>query len=276
MRRTIGLSSGMVLLVWAVGCVVPYEDTLEQEAVRKPTQQAAVQGLVWMFPGVVGQPWELGPAYRGLRDGGVEREYRVFQWDTAWLDFPEHLADYVRNVFQAAEVASQIAAYKAQYPDRPVILVGHSAGGFMAVKVAELLPADVRLQRVVIAQPSISPTYDLTAALRHIDGQLVSLYCPSDWFLSGVFSEFAGTMDRQYEATAGKDGFDEEAAVPDAALRTKLVQVPWSPLWRAYGHEGDHMSILEYAWNRYIVAPFVLGAGETGDGPTESGAVTGA
>ncbi len=181
---------------------------------------------------------------------------------------------YVQNVFQAAEVAAQIAAYKADYPDRPVILVGYSAGGFMAVKVAELLPEDVKLQRVIIAQPSLSPTYDLTVALRHIDDQLVSFYAPSDWFLSGVFSEAAGTMDRQYEATAGKEGFDDEVAVPDAALRRKLRQVPWSVLWLAYGHDGNHMSIQEYAWNRYIVAPYVLGADETEAEAAESAAVT--
>ncbi len=252
----------LVLMAMAGGlmvasCTVPYEPTLESDAVRSPTAEQEQRGLTWLFPGLVGVPWELGPAYRALRDSGVDGAIRVFDWAQPPTTFFAHLEDVASNEAQVAEVAAEIVAYREAYPDEPIDLVAYSAGGYLAVRTVELLPPNVRVRHVLLAQPDISPGYDLTAALEHVDGHMVCFYCPTDWFLSDIFGRLFGTMDRRFTRAAGRYGFDVEQAVPDAALRGKLVQVGWDETWLAAGHSGNHDDILRYEWNRQILAPYL-------------------
>jgi pimeloyl-ACP methyl ester carboxylesterase len=258
---------GAALLGVASCGLPPPEATLLDPAVIKPSSSQEERGLVWMFPGLVGVPWELGPAYRGLRDAGLDKVVRFFQWDVPAPDFVAHLTRYEDNAAQAQEVAAAIVKYRERYPWQPIDLVGYSAGGFMALQVAEALPEDVRLRTVVLAQAGVSPTYDLTAALRRIDGELIVLYTPSDWLLGGAFTALFGTLDRQFVESAGKNGFDLEAAVLIEAQRAQVTQVPWSEEWAKCGHPGGHMAILQYRWNRYIVAPYLIESDETGGAP---------
>jgi pimeloyl-ACP methyl ester carboxylesterase len=241
-----------------LSCGVPPEPTLLDPALLKPSSAQEERGLVWMFPGLVGVPWELGPAYRGLRDAGLNKVVRFFQWDIPAPDFISHLTRYEDNAEQAKDVAAAIAKYRRRYPQQPIDLVGYSAGGFMALKVAEALPEDVRVRNVILAQPGTSPTYDLSAALWRIEGELVVFYTPSDTLLGGVFTTLFGTLDREFVESAGKNGFDLETAAPIEAQRARVTQVPWSEEWAKYGHPGDHMAILQYRWNKYIVAPYLV------------------
>ncbi len=245
-------------LVYVAGCGVPPEPTLLDPAVLKPSSQQAEHGLVWMFPGLIGVPWELGPAYRGLRDAGLDKEVQFFQWDIPAPDFLAHLTRYEDNVVQAREVAGHVTEYRKRYPEQPIDLVGYSAGGFMALLVTEQLPPDVHVRNVILAQPGVSPSYDLTPALEHIDGKLVNFYCERDWALSSAFTQIFGTMDRCYVSTAGMKGFKLDAAVANADLREKVEHVPWTPVMALYGHPGNHVAILQYRWNKYFMTPYVV------------------
>ncbi len=266
----------VAVLAGLAGCgLPPPEATLLDPAVFKPSGQKQERGLVWMFPGLVGVPWELGPAYRGLRDAGLTKQVQFYQWEIMAPDFFAHLTRYEANCAEAREVADRIAEYARRYPGRPIDLVGYSAGGFMALLVAEALPPDVRLNNVVLAQPAVSPSYDLTAALRPIDGKLVNFYSPHDWALSGVFCWLFGTMDRRYVATAGMRGFALEAMALDEEQTAKIEQVPWSPVMAEYGHPGNHAAILQYRWNKYFVSPYVVDAEDLRIDPPLAGAATG-
>ena len=241
------------------GKLPPVNERLPQDpAVIKPSSHKAEQGLVWMFPGLVGAWWELGPAYRGLRDAGLDKQVRFFQWAVPAPDFFAHLFGTERNVAQARAVVDEIVEYRRLYPDEPIDLVGYSAGGYLALVVAEMLPPEVRLHNVVLAQPDVSPTYDLTVALEHVDGKLVNFYSSREWMLSGLFTTLFGTMDRQYVPSAGKDGFDLEVAVPDETLRAKVEQVPWTAEMSSVGSPSNHVTVFTYEWNKYFVAPYVV------------------
>ena len=224
----------------------------------KPTVQESERGLVWMFPGVGGGPWSLQGAYRAFRDAGVDGDIRIHEWDLPGYDILGRLQRIAENRAQAARVAGEMAAYRREHPAGRIDLVGYSAGGGIALLVAAALPDDVRLRNLILVQPAVSPTYDLTAALRHVDGRLVSFNCPSDWLTLGLGTELFGTVDRQLTAAAGKDGFELETAVPDSALRAKVFQRRWSPEMLWSGHIGNHVNILLYAWNRKYVAPYLL------------------
>jgi pimeloyl-ACP methyl ester carboxylesterase len=215
-----------------------------------------------MVPGVGGGPWSQVWAYRGFRAAGVEAEIHINHWKTPWFDILGHLQDLELNRKIAAEAAEKIEAYRHTHPHAPIDLVGYSAGGGVALLCAEALPEDIHLRNLLLVQPGVSPTWNLDRALRRVDGVLVNFYCPSDWFILGLGTEVYGTVDRKKVASAGKQGFDLEQAVPDASLRDKVVQEKWNWGMITTGHIGNHTSILLESWNRKYVAPYLLPEGK--------------
>jgi len=226
-------------------------------SVRPPTTAEYEHGLVWVFPGVEGGKRSVARAVAAFRDAGVEAAICVHDW---WRPFGlvSNLASYERNRRDARRIALRIAYYRAGYPDTPVDLVGYSGGGGMAVMVAEELPADVRVRNIVLAQPALSPKYDLTNAMGHVDGLLVNHYSRWDFLVLGAGTMLLGTMDRVYGPSAGLTGFDCFSAVPDERLRRKLVQRAWSSRMIRQGHLGGHVWIHNYRWNKHCVAPYLV------------------
>lgn len=215
-------------------------------------------GLVCVFPGVMTNALWFAPATSGLRAGGVEASIHVVEWERPVYDILGHLQDIETNRRSAGRAAALIATYHAAHPDAPVDLVGYSAGGGMAIFVAEALDDTVHVRNVVLAQPAISPRYDLTPALRHVDGRLTLFYSPSDVVILGLGTRAFGTIDRSQTDSAGMVGFDVDAAVADPKLRERLFQVRWRPEMIWSGHFGDHGGILSNWWNRDFVAPELL------------------
>lgn len=234
-------------LLWNVGCWTP----------PRPTDMQRDRGMIYMFPGVEGNEWSLKGAHDALRDDGAAQAIYVFNWGRV-VGMLGNLMAEEGNREKANQVAQEIIAYRAQYPDAPVDLIGYSGGGGMAVFVAEALPADVRLRNVVLVQCALSPTYDLTPTLERLTGELITFHSPSDWLILGAGTEVYGTMDRVYVSSAGRVGFDLERAVRNPQLRARVRQITWSSdmLWET-GHSGGHLPILSYSWNREYVAPLV-------------------
>ena len=232
-----------------------------------PTMMQEKRGLVWMFPGIGGGAWYLEGAYRGFRDAGVDAEICINEWDTPFYNALGHLTEIAENRRQATTAAEKIAAFWREHRGARIDLVGYSAGGGMALLVTEALPPGVRVNNLVLVQAAISPTHDLTAALQHIDGHIVNLYSELDWFVLGLGTGALGTVDRDYVASAGKNGFNLEAAVPDEMLRAKVEQHRWEPGMIWSGHLGNHASILLYAWNRKYVAPYLLHSEDAPNAP---------
>ncbi len=209
-----------------------------------------------MFPGVEGGPIALTDARRALRDLGVQSRIRTHDYGRPF-GLLANLMSHDGNRLAAANIAAQIVEYRVKHPNTPIDLIGYSGGGGMAVMVAEAIPADIRLRNVVLCQPAISPTYNLSSALRRVDGKLVNLYAPNDWFMLGWGTTVFGTMDRQYVASAGKDGFQEPPKLDDPSLAEHFTQQSWTPdlIWK--GHGGMHAGILTYGWNRETVASWI-------------------
>jgi len=213
--------------------------------------------LVWMFPGVGGGRWSLEGAHRAFVDAGVQADYRFHKWHGPPLDVLGHLTHYEANRAQAVEVAGQIVAYRKQHATARIDLVGYSGGGGIAVLVAEELPEDIGLRNVLLVQPALSPSYDLTRALRRVDGRLVNFYSPYDWLILGWGTQTFGTIDRCDTAAAGKVGFDLDVAAARGDLRRKVFQQGWTTEMFWSGHAGNHTAILLYAWNKRYVAPWL-------------------
>lgn len=222
--------------------------------------------VVWLLPGIAGSELSMFGPKLALRDAGVQAEFRVFRWQRG-VRFLDNLMDLRGNRARASGLAAEIAEHVRTHPGAPVDIVGYSGGGGLALLTAESLPVDVRLRRLVLVHPALSPDCDLEPALARVRDSLHVFYAPSDWFILGWGTNTFGTVDRRYTDSAGRVGFDLEHAVRDAALRGRVRQTRWRPEMIWSGHFGNHASILSYHWNRGYVAPALLEAAAQAEPP---------
>lgn len=234
--------SGAALLV-CVGCTKP----------PPPAMSQADHGLIWMLPGIQGGPATLCWAHAALRDAGVKSAIHVFDWERPGRPL-DNLRDYDGNLAKAAQIAANIADYRKSHPTQPIDVIGYSGGGGLAILVAEALPPKLRLRNIILAQPALSPDYDLSRAMSHVSGKLVNFYCPTDWLVLGLGTRTFGTTDRKETESSGKVRFSIGRDCPYA---DKVEQRGWDLGWLGAGHFGDHLGILSYGWNRKYVAPYV-------------------
>jgi pimeloyl-ACP methyl ester carboxylesterase len=249
MRRATFTIATLLLAAALVGCHKP----------PPPTLQPPPKDTVYILPGIGCGEWCFTFALQGFRDAGVTADLSFVDWHSPFYDPLGHLTNYEANLQHAADIASDITTTRTKQPDGRIDLVGYSGGGGLAVLVAEALPDGVHINNLVLVQAAISPTYNLAAALNHVDGKLVNLHCGNDWAILGLGTQTFGTIDRSYGPSAGKDGFVLHSAIPDKQLRRKVVQIPWTTdmFWKS-GHLGGHAGLLGYAWNRDYVAPWLL------------------
>jgi pimeloyl-ACP methyl ester carboxylesterase len=233
-------------LVLATGCTA-------RTAAPPPRISDPAAHVIWIFPGIEGGPLYIAGIRDALRKGGVEAEYREFDWQR--LLGLTNLTDYEGNRQRARDVAREVAHVRRQSPHASIDFVGYSGGGGIAVFVLEELPPDVTIRSAVLVQPALSPDYDLSAALAHVN-ELVNLHSPHDWFILGAGTRTFGTIDRKNFDAAGRFGFDV-AAIRDTALRPRLRQIPWEPEMTSAGHAGGHLGIVSSDWNTKYVAPLL-------------------
>jgi len=190
----------------AEGCnpasVFPHND-------RYLTEQRKANGLVVILPGIEGVSEYNQDIRRGLISGGVNRALPIYSWGR-----PVPLAgplinqmDFVGNRLAGTRISRMILSYQEQYPGRPVVLVGHSGGGGVAVFAAEAMPEGHQVDALVLLSPSISADYDLSKALAHCRNGIINFYNPQDKALLGVGTTIVGNVDGGHGPSAGLKGF---------------------------------------------------------------------
>ena len=126
-----------------------------------PAAEPTTRPLVLHLPGVGGYLSVDRSLIAGLARGGVSADFVVYDWTER--DPGLHaLHAYDRNQKEAGLIAGLIARRARAYPAGRIVLVSHSGGGAMAVWSLEHLPADVKVDTLLLLAPALSPTYDLT------------------------------------------------------------------------------------------------------------------
>lgn len=217
----------------------------------KPTAPPDAPRRVIVVPGVGGWGNDYAHFVDGLRAGGV-RDVDSYSWGSPifLLNFQD------RAIHDQAEtgLADRLNELQRQSPHVHVDLVGHSAGCGVILGALAKLKGDQRVGDVVLLAPSVSPTYDLTPAMRHVDGRLHVFYSDRDQlFLNWRTSTF-GTYDSVKTKAAGHVGFDVPATVP----RDRIVQHPYDPAWASLGNDGGHMGTLAAPFAQHVVAPLLV------------------
>ncbi len=211
---------------------------------------------LWFFPGIQGYRFIWDGALSALREGGFEGEIHFFDWGRP-LRSLDNLTELDENQQKCAAVARQIERFHRDNPHATIDLLAYSAGAGMALWTAERLPPEMRIRRIILIQPAVSPDFDLEPALRHVDETLTCFLSANDTVILGWGTGTFGTVDRVNGPAAGKDGFNLARAARDADLRARIVEVQWTPEMRAMGHWGNHNSMISPEWNRRFVAPLL-------------------
>lgn len=207
-----------------------------------------------MFPGVEGQRWQLAGTERGLAEAGVHWRIEIMDWGTPPLHSLPNLTDFEANRRRARERAARLVRLRREHPREPLVLVGFSGGGGLAILTVEALPEGVSIDRLVLVAAAISKDYDLSRVLKRCNDQVINIYSDRDAMV-GLGTSLFGTIDRKYGLSAGHSGFVGTDGAP--VRDEKLVQISWEPAWVQYGHYGGHLGYLSLAWARQVLAPLI-------------------
>lgn len=243
MRYIIPILAGLSLFC---GCGAPRQPYVTSDRLQR--------GLVLVLPGIEGRSYFNEAICKGLNNGGVNWAIELSDWTSYW-GMLYNLRAEERNRRQAEIIANRIERYKVAFPDRPVMLVGQSGGGAMAVWAAEALNPEQKIDGLVLINPSLSPQYVLLDALARTNKGIVLLYSPKDWMLLGLGTTVYGTMDGEYGSSAGFVGFEVPTDRP--RLYKKLYQISWTKKMAKAGHSGGHLSSGAAKFVARYVAPLI-------------------
>lgn len=218
------------------------------------------EGLTVVLPGVLGsEPLEHGIT-QGLIEADVPSAIYLYDWTEGPSRFYTNLRGEQRNRQEAARVAAKIVDYQTRFPGRPVNLIGYSGGAGLAVMVLESLPVNHKVTTAILLGATLSPSYDLQAAINHSETGIRSYYSPLDTtILVGVVSAL-GTTDGHHVPAAGAMGFAPPPSMPleqQACYVNGVEQRPYQPQMLLDGHIGGHFGWIRPDFVRDWIAPQV-------------------
>ncbi len=236
------------LAAGAGGCSQPYVSEYRLD-----------QGLVLVFTGIEGRSWLNEDICHGLNAGGVDWAIELVDWTSRVPgSYVVNLRSRARNLRKAGEVARRIVEYRRDHPGRPVVLVGQSGGAAVAVWSAEALPAEEKVDGIVLLAPALSPGYGLDEALRKSRRGIVNFHSRRDWVFLGAGTTLTGTMDGRHGSAAGREGFERPAEGLRAELyERKLFQIEWGEQMYPAGF-GGHLTSGHKHFVASHVAPLCL------------------
>jgi pimeloyl-ACP methyl ester carboxylesterase len=224
-------------------------------------EQREAQGRVFYVDGAGGGGLVVnwGRAVRaGLESAGSKRAFCDFCWQTGLGIVADQVASVSYKRAKARQLAGLIRTCRQAEPDRPVSLIGFSAGTAVAVYALEALPPDCAVDNVVLLAPSLSSQYDLTAALHHVRGRASVFISSADLMLRWLVPVF-GTADRVYcgEAVAGLCGFENRsfARAGRSDAYSKIDTVVWDPRFVLSGNHGGHTDVVDARFVGEYVTP---------------------
>jgi pimeloyl-ACP methyl ester carboxylesterase len=220
--------------------------------------QRAGRGMVVILPGIEGE----GPANWDIRDGlyeaGVPYALVIYRWGTM-VPGPGGMllnqTDAPGNRRAARELALQIAGYQASNRGKPVFLIGHSAGGGIAIFTLEelgKLDGVEPIEGAVLLSASLSANYPLDGALRMVRRGIVNVHNPADPVLMAG-SGLLGNVDGGHGASAGRTGFSRAYG----KVFERLISE--QDVWRETGYAVfPHFLATQTAMIRKYASPWLL------------------
>lgn len=193
---------------------------------------------------------------RGLREAGYRGRVKSFTW-TATLNpaLDQALGPFVAKA-KGKVLAREIENYLEHYPDNEVHIIALSAGTGVAVWACEHLKPPARVGNMILLSSSLSSDYNMSKALAHVQGKVYVYSSPNDGVLSGPV-HVLGTIDGRFDCEpAGLVGLRSSSP--------QICNVNWSSRYEGYGWTGSHVSSVQEAFVRHVLAQHVTASETTG------------
>jgi hypothetical protein len=201
-----------------------------------------------------------GGVRRGLIEAGYTGAGEMYSWETGDGLLVDQVASLEYKRKKAKGLAAKITKHKKDFPAAPINVLGFSAGTAETVFALEDLPPGVQVRNVVLLGCSLSENYDLTKALRHIDGKLYIFTSHHDRVV-GDLMPLSGTTDRKFDDPgAGINGFvlpPKASAETRRLYKKKIVTVKWRKAEERDGNYGRHFDNIKAPFIRDYVAPYL-------------------
>lgn len=217
-------------------------------------------------PGIAGETPIDHALVDGMKGGGFSGTSEIYDW-TGENKGISALRNRERNEKQSQLIADKIIARRKAHPAGQIVITAHSGGTGLVVWALERLPAEVKVDGVLLLSPALSPDYDLSKALSHIKGKLYTFSSTMDYFVLGIGTKLFGTIDRKSGDSAGRVGFVKPADAADPKQYDKLVSCPYENAWTRFGNIGDHVSVMSQRFSENVLTPLVLSHLPGGGGP---------
>jgi hypothetical protein len=224
--------------------------------------------LLLHLPGIGGPRMCDDHLLRGLSEGGVNANLVICDWTENDPGIAA-LQGYARNRREAQRIANLIVAHATADPGSPIYLTAHSGGCGLAVWALEKLPPNLSVRTLLLIAPALSPGYDLSHALAHVQGQAFAFSSTLDTVVLGTGTKLFGTIDGVQTAAAGFGGFVQPPGA-DPAMYRKLVSRPYQQEWIKYGNFGDHIGAMSRAFSRAILAPLIVASEPASTQPSDT------
>ena len=222
--------------------------------------------VIWVEPlRWPGWAWGRYTAPRGLRAAGFEGTFEYYPWQTWWqglLVLPVLRRGRLAEA-AATRLAQALARRRAENPEAPLYVIAYSAGGYVAVRAMELLPPGATVRALAICQAAMRARYDLTEAMRHVEGVTVVTASALDFVILG-----AGTS-----LVSGSDGVRGPSMGWLGARHPAMARLPRQRLrqirWRAadaieLGLFGSHLWAFSPRFIAKVLAPAMgIGTGRS-------------
>jgi len=243
----------LIIALGAAGCT----HQKRAAAVAKPTTRPTTQptALHIHLPGIGGYRGVDRGMLRGLREGGYDERIRVRDWPGADAGLAALMATQ-RHKDESKFVAQMIEQELTVNPNTRITVSAHSAGAGIIAWALEQLPAEDKIDTLLLISPALSPTYDLSGALSHVRGKVYVIYSTYDSAVLGMGTKMFGTVDGVKVEAAGKVGFKMPPNADEEQYQ-KLVQIPYRSEWVKLGNIGDHIGGLSRPFAKEVLAPLL-------------------
>jgi hypothetical protein len=192
---------------------------------------------------------------RGLRSAGFNGEFDTFIW-SSFLGWGADQLLAAHDSSKAQELADEIVEFRRENPNGYLSLMALSAGSAVAISALERVPLDIHVDNVVLFEPSVSATRDLSRALRRVQHRMYATCSRKDLILASLLVN----ADGEPGPPAGRTGFQVPPDLPRSHRMQyrKVVNMPWRERYRKYGWRGGHVDSTSSRFVQHYIAPRML------------------
>lgn len=216
----------------------------------------AANGIVFYSPGAGNVDFTDGGIRAGLEQAGFKGEVATFVWTALFNPLLDQRLTLNARL-RARQLAGMVEDYIDRYPDRPVYMIGLSAGTGVTLWALENLGEKYKVDNVILLGSSLWHRYDAREALRHVKGKIYNYYSSNDVVLAGPMKIF-GSIDGVF----GDDGAGA-VGLHSPGAGNRIVNIGWRPEFSRYGYNGGHTDCAAPEFVRRYVARHVVTSAES-------------